>query len=127
MNPKATEVEKRMASILFNDKAEDASTKDLNSLAALTFVRRAPTSRIALRVAPSSRPEPSRPSIHLPTNLARPTRITQNGPNADAMFKMLKVALDPQQNTWQTMLKGVILLDHFVRFGVCVFLQWFVV
>ena len=86
MNPKAQEAEKKIAAVLFNDKADNASSKDLHSLAALTF----------------------------------------NPQQADLMFRVLKSALDPQQNTWQTLLKAVMLVEHFVRFGAerCVDFAW---
>ena len=86
MNPKAHEAEKKIAAVLFNDKADNASSKDLHSLAALTF----------------------------------------NPQQADLMFRLLKVALIPEQNTWQTLVKALMLVEHFVRFGAerCVDFAW---
>ena len=86
MNPKAHEAEKKIAAVLFHDKTDNASSKDLHSLAALTF----------------------------------------NPQQADLMFRVLKSALDPQQNSWQTLLKAVMLVEHFVRFGAerCVDFAW---
>lgn len=41
--------------------------------------------------------------------------LTFNPAVADAIFRACKASLDPQQNTWQTILKATIVVDHLVR------------
>jgi len=86
LKPGATEAEKRVTVLVFNDQTDGISSKDLNGLAALTF-----------------NPKP-----------------------AEEIFLILTDALDPQQHTWQTILKAVIVVDHLVRFGAerCVDHSW---
>mmetsp|Transcript_4224 Transcript_4224/g.5394 ORF Transcript_4224/g.5394 Transcript_4224/m.5394 type:complete len:124 (+) Transcript_4224:139-510(+) len=86
MNPKAGDVDKKIASVLFNDQADGVSSRDLNAIAALTF-----------------NPKP-----------------------AEDIYRILTGSLMMQQNTWQTLLKGLIIVNHLVRFGAerCVDHSW---
>ena len=74
LNPKSAEVEKKVASLLYNDKTDGMSSKDMHGITALPF----------------------------------------NPNQADLIYKVIGNALVAQQNTWQTLLKALILVDHLV-------------
>jgi len=77
LNLSGTETEKKIGGLLYNDQTDGLASKELNSIAALTF-----------------NPKP-----------------------AEEIFKVITACLDPQQNTWQTLLKAVIVTDHLVKYG----------
>merc|ERR1719197_352094 len=54
------------------------------------------------------------------------TALTFNSNQADLIYKVIGNALVAQQNTWQTLLKALILVDHLVRYGAecCVDKSW---
>ena len=77
MNPKAPEVEKKVAALVYNDKTDGMSSKDLHTVAAFTF----------------------------------------NPGQCDMVYKVLGNSVDPNNNTWQTILKALVMLDHLVCRG----------
>ena len=45
--------------------------------------------------------------------------LTFNQNQAELVYKVLGNALDPNNNTWQTLIKAIVLVDHLVRAVVC--------